>query len=67
MATDEDDRVCLLRDLDLFLDRDFEGGSEFEGLMTGKFAKGKSVPPAPGLSDRERRGQAIAFSPSEIA
>jgi hypothetical protein len=59
-ATDEDDReCCLLRDLDLFLDRGREGGSELAALMVGRFANGSRVCPGPGLADRERRGQAI--------
>jgi hypothetical protein len=62
LATDEDEReCCLLRDLDLFLDRGLEGGSEFAALMVGRFATGSNVcpGPAPGLADRERRGQGI--------
>jgi hypothetical protein len=45
LATDDDDRVCLLRDLDLFLDRVREGGSEFPGLMIGTFVNGNIDPP----------------------
>ena len=62
LATDDDDReCCLLRSLDLFLDRGFEGGSEFAALMVGRFASGSNDCPetAPGLVERERRGQGI--------
>ena len=62
MATDDDDReCCLLRSLDLFLDRGLDGGSEFAALMVGRFASGSNdcPDPAPGLVDRERRGQGI--------
>lgn len=65
LATVDDDReCCLLRSLDLFLDRGLEGGSEFAALMVGRFASGsKDCPePAPGLVERERRGQGIVAS-----
>jgi hypothetical protein len=64
LATDEDDREwCLLRDLDLFLDRGREGGSELAALMVGRFESGSRVCPCPGpgLADRERRGHGIEF------
>ena len=35
LATDDEDRVCLLLDLDLFLDLGLEGGSEFAASMVG--------------------------------
>jgi hypothetical protein len=60
LAIDEDDRLCLLLDLDLALDCGREGGSEFVALMAGNWANGNIFPP--GLADRERRGQAIFFS-----
>ena len=62
LATDDDDReCCLLRSLDRFLDRGLEGGSEFAALMVGRFASGSNdcPEPAPGLVERERRGQGI--------
>ena len=62
LATDDDDReCCLLRSLDRFLDRGLEGGSEFPALMVGRFASGSNdcPEPAPGLVERERRGQGI--------
>ena len=64
-ATEEDDRVCLLRDLDLFLVRGRDEGSESASLMVGTFANGNIVPPGPGLADRARRGgHAMARIPS---
>jgi len=60
---EEDDRVCLLRDLDLFLVRGRDECSEFASLMVGRFANGIMVPSGPGLADLERRGQAMARIP----
>ena len=63
LATDEVDRLCLVRDLDLFLDRGRDAGSELAESKVGRFVNGNTEPPAPGLADRERRGQGMASLP----
>lgn len=40
-ATDDEDRVCLLLDLDLFLDLGLDGGSEFAASTLGRFVIGR--------------------------
>lgn len=63
LATEEDDLVCLIPDLDLSLDidRTLEGGSEFAVCIVGKFVRGSRLPPEvpAGLAEREMRGQPI--------
>lgn len=63
LATDEVDRLCLGRDLDRFLDRGRDAGSELAESNIGRFVNGNTEPPAPGLADRERRGQGMALRP----
>lgn len=59
LAIEEDDRVCLLLDLDLSPVREIglDGGSEVEACIVGRFTNGNKLPP--GLADLERRGQVI--------
>lgn len=54
---DEEVRACLLLDLDLSGDPRLEGGSNRELSPAGRFVKGSRL--APGLADRDMRGQAI--------
>jgi hypothetical protein len=56
-AMDEELRACLLLDLDRSGDPRLEGGSNRELSPGGRFVKGNKL--APGLADRDMRGQAI--------
>ena len=53
-------RVCLLLDLDLSWDRGRDGGSELGELIVGIATSGNKL--APGLAEREMRGQGIEAS-----
>lgn len=58
---DEEVRACLLLDLDLSIDLRLVDGSELGESMTGRLVMGNNE--APGLADREMRGQAISSDP----
>lgn len=58
---DEDDRACLFLDLDLSSDLRLVGGSELGAATTGRLVIGSKE--APGLADRDMRGQAMSSNP----
>lgn len=59
---DEDDRACLLLDLDLSMDIRLVDGSELGAATVGRLVMGSKE--APGLADRDMRGHAISSDPT---